>query len=442
MNIYDSFTISSSHQINSVLGRLTENCSVGLGQHVFAVNALVVAHHSQLLRDVIRENGHTPLDILTCSQPHFTPIGLQLAIDFMHSRAIRVEFHKLTDAMAAAHALGISDMVHALELKILQLSEHPQTALIALEMAATGNLHDDNKKAVLLNCLTLMQELIHNPSFCATSELGLKSLLNFAFILESSEPRPPIWTLRWPSIVDAVVAWSQVNSEPGNQLLGEVLDHLPIDRLPLMDLREIIATSTLLDSPSHQFNAFKERLAVKLADVTKLVFATENQQLYRGSAAIIRPTLPCVSDSSDANETLASSPSQSGFSDYCETGSSGALNDAPDYIGNRIRAGVSNQQQSSVGTEKPKSVDDVTSYNLSSATSDHDIVMDYRTPPTPVSKMDSACSLVPFDFDFGELPPNDTGIWDVELLLQSKKPLDLAKQPFDIAIDFEFKPLN
>ncbi|CAJ0962306.1 unnamed protein product, partial [Mesorhabditis belari] len=62
-------------------------------------------------------NGHTPLDILTCQQPHFTPVGLQLAIDFMHSRAIRVQFHKLTDAMAAAHARGISDMMHALELK-------------------------------------------------------------------------------------------------------------------------------------------------------------------------------------------------------------------------------------------------------------------------------------------------------------------------------------
>ncbi|CAJ0922433.1 unnamed protein product, partial [Mesorhabditis belari] len=73
-------------------------------------------------------------------------------------------------------------MVHALELKILQLSEHPQTALIALEMVATGNLHDDNKKAVLLNCLTLVQELIHNPSFCATSELGLKAFPTIARI--------------------------------------------------------------------------------------------------------------------------------------------------------------------------------------------------------------------------------------------------------------------
>ncbi|CAJ0943349.1 unnamed protein product, partial [Mesorhabditis belari] len=46
-------------------------------------------------------------------------------------------------------------------------------------------LHDDNKKAVPLNCLTLVQELIRNPSFCAMSELGLKSLLNLAFVLES-----------------------------------------------------------------------------------------------------------------------------------------------------------------------------------------------------------------------------------------------------------------
>uniref|UniRef100_A0A7I4YP70 BTB domain-containing protein n=1 Tax=Haemonchus contortus TaxID=6289 RepID=A0A7I4YP70_HAECO len=91
-------------------------------------------HSSPVLERLLMKGARTMLhlDHLKMDQKCFTPLGLNLVIDWIYG--IRIEFstEHITDALAASFALEMYDMVEAIEEEILKYQGDPDALVILL----------------------------------------------------------------------------------------------------------------------------------------------------------------------------------------------------------------------------------------------------------------------------------------------------------------------
>ncbi|KAK5975757.1 hypothetical protein GCK32_017487, partial [Trichostrongylus colubriformis] len=113
-------TLENPQKTTMCRNRNADRC-LKLEESAFRVHRGML-HSSPVLERLLMKGARTMLhlDYLKADQKHFTPIGLNMVIEWMYGTRIEFSTEHLTDALAAAFALEMYDMVEAVEQAVLK----------------------------------------------------------------------------------------------------------------------------------------------------------------------------------------------------------------------------------------------------------------------------------------------------------------------------------
>ncbi|CAJ0577600.1 unnamed protein product, partial [Mesorhabditis spiculigera] len=395
MILCDSFIIH--FPIAQDQGTLVPDAALAFGVTRFPVSAMILESRSHTYKGTFHAGDTATLDHLHVLQPNMTLDGVRLALDFVHGREVVVPIKH-----------------------IVKLTENPEFAPIALEMAAVGNLHDEHKHRVFLNCLESLRSLTMNPSFLGLKETTLKKMIEFA--RTHGWGSIPNFYVHWAWIVDAVAVWAQLNIVEGQKLMISLLVELPIDEVSLKELQIVMMTAARSGVPKESLAIFLDRIRNHFE-----TFETETTQLCNTLSDMLMPSPPAPF----RDCPLPYSPTLTGFSDIMEGGF---------FEDERLCGGTSASDSASEQSARATNSSGITSYALDSACSDHTLTLPNSlmgdTNVCEALRSTRAGRLIPFEFDCGDIPPSRDAVWEFEMLIAKKEADDKnTRMDLDFNID-------
>ncbi|VDM55419.1 unnamed protein product [Angiostrongylus costaricensis] len=158
------------------------------------------------------------LDPLKAVQRNFTPCGLNIVIEWMYGTRIELSIDKLTDALAAAFALEIYDMVDAIEQAVLTCSKwlHSRT---------------ETSHPYLQESAAAIEEISTMAPFLALPSPIFKKIVKKAInSLKRSQRRPF-------GVIKSIVFWEAENSS--NKVAVLLLKQIPLNGLSNVEMNRL-----------------------------------------------------------------------------------------------------------------------------------------------------------------------------------------------------------
>ncbi|VDP10243.1 unnamed protein product [Heligmosomoides polygyrus] len=118
------------------------------------------------------------LDHLKADQKHFTPCGLNMIIDWMYGTQIEFSTEYLTDALAAAFALEVYEMVEAIEQAVLKYQKDPEAMVILLYHI--DNFTPETKQQLLFAAAEQLAPISLSRPFLGLSSSIFKRIMKLA----------------------------------------------------------------------------------------------------------------------------------------------------------------------------------------------------------------------------------------------------------------------
>ncbi|KAL6737124.1 hypothetical protein Aduo_010795 [Ancylostoma duodenale] len=177
---------------------------------------------STVLEQLMKETDRTVLKLnhLKIDQENFTPCGLNMALDWMYGNRIEFTPEELPDALAAAFALQMYDMVHAVEEAVLTQLEDPFA--LAILLYHVDNFTPETKKHLLMVAGMKIAEISNMRPFLGCPPPIFKRVIKAA-IREVGD------SVRSLDIAQAILYWASENDN--NELATSLLNQIPAEDL-------------------------------------------------------------------------------------------------------------------------------------------------------------------------------------------------------------------
>ncbi|EYC11475.1 hypothetical protein Y032_0050g1932 [Ancylostoma ceylanicum] len=177
---------------------------------------------SKVLEQLMKETDRTlmKLNHLKIDQENFTPCGLNMALDWMYGNRFEFTPEELPDALAAAFALQMYDMVHAVEEAVLTQLEDPFA--LAILLYHVDNFTPETKKHLIMAAGMKIAEISTVRPFFGCPPLIFKRVIKAA-------NKEVGYSVRALDIAQAILYWTSENDN--NELATLLLNELPAEDL-------------------------------------------------------------------------------------------------------------------------------------------------------------------------------------------------------------------
>ncbi|KJH43072.1 hypothetical protein DICVIV_10940 [Dictyocaulus viviparus] len=143
------------------------------------------------------------LDHLEALQTNFTSCGLNIAIEWIYGKKTEISFDELTDALAAAFALEMYDMVECIEKAVLTLCKH--RFFMTILLYHLDNFTSVTKKKLIKESASAIQEISVMEPFVNLPPLIFKRIIKRAIKDLSNKQQSPF------DIIRAIAVWEAEN---------------------------------------------------------------------------------------------------------------------------------------------------------------------------------------------------------------------------------------
>uniref|UniRef100_A0A0K0D4I8 BTB domain-containing protein n=1 Tax=Angiostrongylus cantonensis TaxID=6313 RepID=A0A0K0D4I8_ANGCA len=169
------------------------------------------------------------LDHLKAVQRNFTPCGLNIVIEWMYGTRIEFSIDKLTEALAAAFALEIYDMVDATEQAVLTCSKDPFTMTVLLHHIEYFT--PETKRKLLMESAASIEQISTMTPFLALPSPIFKRIIKKAINSLKKSQRGPF------SVIKSIVFWEAENFS--NKVAVSLLKQTPFDDLSNVEINRL-----------------------------------------------------------------------------------------------------------------------------------------------------------------------------------------------------------
>ncbi|KAJ1357085.1 hypothetical protein KIN20_015127 [Parelaphostrongylus tenuis] len=170
------------------------------------------------------------LDHLKVLQKNFTPCGLNIVIEWMYGSRIEFSTDKLTDALGAAFALEMSDVVDAIEQAVLTYTKNLSNVPVLLHHF--DSFTPKTKRKLLTESLSALEEISTMKSFSDLPLSIFKRVIKEAINNLKNSDRGPF------GVIKAIVLWESENCN--HNVSMSLLKQTPIDGLSNIEMNRLV----------------------------------------------------------------------------------------------------------------------------------------------------------------------------------------------------------